>query len=227
MATQQAVRLLRVALLCALAAAPRVSGGEDDGHSAAMKEPKVHAKLDTARRFYEGKVAQNAQDADSWHGLAVILRRSEMHAEAALAMTRAVDIAPTAVRHRELGLILRLAGHEERGVRHLIESVRGGALSPTTLLMIGRFQHHQGEMDVAARTLLLALRLTDPALRGGHAVALTMCLLDAKRYSEAQRAFRAAARDKLFHSSTTTTLNPMLGIVWPRATSLEQQRYIH
>ena len=119
--------LLRVALLFVLAVACTV--GDDDGHSE-VPRVFVREKLETARRFYEVKVEQNAQDADSWHGLAVILRRSEMQAEAALAMTRAVVIAPTAVRHRELGLILRLAGYEERGVRHLIESVRGGALSP-------------------------------------------------------------------------------------------------
>ena len=62
--------------------------------------------------------------------------------------------------------------------------------------MIGRFQHEQGQYDVAVRTLELALRLTDPALRGGHAVALTMCLIDAGQYRKALSAFRAAARDQ-------------------------------
>ena len=208
------------------------NGGEGDEFQ--ERVPVPNNKLKTAQGFYQRQVAKNDQDADSWHGLAVVLRRMEMHAEAAVAMTRAVEVAPTAVRHRELGLILRLAGYEERGVHHLIESARGGALSPTTLLMIGRFQHHQGQVDLGARTLLLALRLTDPALRGGHAVALTMCLLDAKNYSEAQKAFRSAARDHLFLPSSLPSssassppqpeLNPMLGIVWPSGTPLSLQR---
>jgi hypothetical protein len=63
---------------------------------------------------------------------------------------------------------MRLAGDEERGISHLVESVRGGALSPTALLMIGRFQHYQGNYTAAVRTLVLALRLTDPALSGGY-----------------------------------------------------------
>ena len=190
----------------------------------------------TLCRFYEQQVVRDAQDADSWHGLAVVLRRSEQHAEAAMAMSRAVEIAPTAERHRELGLILRLAGYEERGIASLIESVRGGALSMTTLLMIGRFQHYQGNYSQAARTLRLAFRLTDPALRGGHAVALTMCLLDAERYAEAAVAFRAAARDHLFLPAsllpssvavprTHPLLNPMLGFAWPRAHDSRQLWY--
>jgi tetratricopeptide (TPR) repeat protein len=184
-------------------------------------------------RFYESRVIRNAQDADSWHGLAVVLRRSEHFAEAALAMSRAVEISPTAEYHREFGLMLRLAGYEERGVHHLVESVRGGALSPTTLLMIGRFQHHQGNYSQAVRTLVLALRLTDPVLRGGHAVALTMCLLDARRYADAEIAFRGAARDELFLprivgdtaavSSGKPLLNPMLGLVWPWAVLSHQE----
>jgi tetratricopeptide (TPR) repeat protein len=180
----------RALLLLLLAVAPRIGSGGGDGGA------RPSADLQTARAFYEDRVSKDALDADSWHGLAVVLRRSEMHAEAAMAMSRAVKIAPTPVRHRELGLILRLAGYEKEGVSHLVESVRGGALSPTALLMIGSFQHEQGQYDLAVRTLELALRLTDPALRGGHAVALTMCLLDAGQYREARSAFLAAARDQ-------------------------------
>jgi len=227
------VRALKLAL--ALALVHRASSGDSDAAA------RPSADLQTARAFYEERVARDDRDADSWHGLAVVLRRSERHADAALAMSRAVEIAPTAVRHRELGLILRLAGYEKEGVGHLVESVRGGALSPTALLMIGRFQHEQGQYDVAVRTLVLALRLTDPALRGGHAVALTMCLLDAGRYREARTAFRAAARDQLLlpasalpRSPSCTgsapcsepTVNPMLGVTWRAASKkpLEAQR---
>ena len=64
---------------------------------------RANDDLRTARRYYEGKVADNVRDADSWHGLAVVLRRSELHAQAMLAMSRAVEIAPTPERHRELG----------------------------------------------------------------------------------------------------------------------------
>ena len=69
--------------------------------------------------------------------------------------------------------------------------------------------------------------------RGGHAVALTMCLLDAERYAEAAVAFRAAARDHLFVPAsrlpssvavprTHPLLNPMLGFAWPRAQDSRQ-----
>ena len=47
------------------------------------------------RRYYEGQVAKAPEDAHSWHGLAVVLRRSELHAQAAVAMTRAGALKQT------------------------------------------------------------------------------------------------------------------------------------
>jgi hypothetical protein len=94
------------ALLPALAAGPGVGGSGQGvtGHGEELfTAARANDGLRMARRYYEGKVADNARDADSWHGLAVVLRRSELHAQAMLAMSRAVEIAPTPERHRELG----------------------------------------------------------------------------------------------------------------------------
>ena len=97
---------LLLALLSLLAAGPSVCGSEQEAAEPAKpreggKAP--HSSLRAARRYYEGKVADNTEDAESWHGLAVVLRRSEMYADSVRAMTRAVELEPTPERHRELG----------------------------------------------------------------------------------------------------------------------------
>jgi len=188
---------------------------------------KASEDLKRAERYYAQMVRTDPTSEDAWKGLAVALRRSEQLLEARAAMEQALRLHPSAINHREVGLLLRMLGEEDLGIAHLQRSVEQGAISSTAMLLIGRWLHSQSRLEEAISCLKAALRLTDEPLRGGHAVALTMAFLSANRLPEARDAYRGAATDPLFISDGhRTALNPALGVTAAEASRITAQQYL-